>query len=132
MQLVPRTAGVDAYRRVHGEKRVLSAEYLFDENHNIELGTAYMSLVRDRYLRHIKNPYSRFYCAVAAYNTGVGNVAKTFSGTTNLKSAARRINQMSEQEVYDYLMAELPAEETRNYLRKIVTRVENYKHFDMG
>ena len=80
----------------------------------------------------IENPYSRFYCAVAAYNTGVGNVAKTFTGTTSLRSAARRINQMTEQEVYDYLLAELPAEETRNYLRKIVARVENYKHLDMG
>lgn len=132
MQLVPRTAGVDAYSRVHGEKKVVSAEFLFNEQNNIQLGTAYLGMVRDRYLRKIENRHSRFYCAVAAYNTGVGNVAKTFVGTTSLNAAARKINGMTAQEVYDYLQLNLPAEETRNYLRKIVDRAENYKHFDLG
>lgn len=132
MQLVPRTAGVDAYHRVHGEKKVVEPHFLFNEVNNIQLGSAYLHVVRDRYLRKIKNPYSRFYCAIAAYNTGVGNVAKVFSGTTSLNAAARYVNKMSEQEVYDYLLENLPAEETRNYLRKIVARIENYKHLDMG
>ena len=88
--------------------------------------------MRDGYLRLVENPYSRFYCAIAAYNTGVGNLAKTFSGTTSLKSAARRINLMSEQEVYDFLIDELPAQETRDYLVKVLDRVESYKHLDVG
>lgn len=132
MQLVPRTAGIDAYQFVYGEKRVLSPEYLFHEDRNIELGTAYLGLVRDRYLRQIENPFSRYYCAVAAYNTGVGNVAKTFTGRTNLKEAARQINGMTEQEVFAFLVEELPAQETRDYLVKIVDRVEQYRHFDSG
>lgn len=132
MQLVPRTAGVDAYHRVHGEKKVVEPKFLFDETNNIQLGAAYLHVVRDRYLRKIKNPYSRFYCAIAAYNTGVGNVAKTMSGTTSLNAAARRVNQMTEEEVFAHLLENLPAEETRNYLRKIIARIENYKHLDMG
>jgi membrane-bound lytic murein transglycosylase C len=132
MQLVPRTAGIDAYNKVYGEKKVVAPEYLFNEAQNIELGAAYLNVVRDSYFRRVKNPYSRFYCTVAAYNTGIGNVAKTFTGGTSLTAAARKINTMNEQEVYDHLLENLPAEETRNYLRKIVKRVENYKHLDMG
>ena len=132
MQLVPRTAGIDAYQRVHGEKKVVSAEFLFNEINNIELGTAYLNIVRDSYLRHIEDPHSRFYCTVAAYNTGVGNVARSFGGSKNLRSAARRINGMTSDEVYRHLLAELPAEETKNYLRKIVSRQGNYRHLDVG
>jgi membrane-bound lytic murein transglycosylase C len=132
MQLVPRTAGIDAYQRVHGEKRLVSAEFLFDVGNNIELGTAYINIVRDSYLRHIENPFSRFYCTVAAYNTGVGNVARTFADSGSLRSAAAQINGMSAEDVYRHLLRELPAEETRNYLRKIVSRIENYRHLDMG
>ena len=130
MQLVPKTAGIDAHNYVHGQKKVLSPDYLFDETNNLQLGTAYFKLLKSRYLRKIDDPQSRFYCAVSSYNTGVGNLAKTFTGKKNLSKAAKIINTMTAEEVYQYLLVNLPAEETRNYLKKIVKRRAKYIHFD--
>ena len=130
MQLVPKTAGIDAHNYVHGQKKILSPDYLFDETNNLQLGTAYFKLLKSRYLRKIKDPQSRFYCAVSSYNTGVGNLAKTFTGKKNLSKAAKVINTMTADEVYQYLLKNLPAEETRNYLKKIVNRRAKYVHFD--
>jgi membrane-bound lytic murein transglycosylase C len=130
MQLVPKTAGIDAHNYVHGQKKVLSPDYLFDETNNLQLGTAYFKLLKSRYLRKIDDPQSRFYCAVSSYNTGVGNLAKTFTGQKNLSKAAKIINKMTAEEVYQYLLVNLPAEETRNYLKKIVKRRAKYIHFD--
>jgi len=130
MQLVPKTAGIDAHNYVHGQKKILSPDYLFDETNNLQLGTAYFKILKSRYLRKIDDPQSRFYCAVSSYNTGVGNLAKTFTGKKNLSKAAKVINTMTSEEVYQYLMENLPAEETRNYLKKIVKRRAKYIHFD--
>ncbi|NQZ23111.1 MAG: DUF3393 domain-containing protein [Colwellia sp.] len=130
MQLVPKTAGIDAHNYVYGQKKILSPDYLFDETNNLQLGTAYFKLLKSRYLRKIKDPQSRFYCAVSSYNTGVGNLAKTFTGKKNLSKAAKVINTMTADEVYQYLLKNLPAEETRNYLKKIVNRRAKYVHFD--
>jgi len=130
MQLVPKTAGIDAHNYVHGKKKLLSPDYLFDETNNLQLGTAYFKLLKSRYLRKINDPKSRFYCAVSSYNTGVGNLAKTFTGKKNLSKAAKVINKMTAEEVYLFLLENLPAEETRNYLKKIVNRRAKYIHFD--
>jgi len=132
MQVVPKTAGIDAYRHVYGEKKVVSAEFLYDELNNIMMGTAYFNLLDNRYLRDISNGESRFYCAVASYNTGVGNLAKTFTGEKNIRAAANVINAMEPNEVYEFLIENLPALETQNYLRKIVKRAEKYKIFNEG
>jgi len=130
MQLVPKTAGIDAHNFVHGEKKVVSPDYLFDETNNLQLGTAYFKLLQSRYLRKIQDPTSRFYCAVASYNTGVGNLAKTFTGEKNLSKAAKAINNMTPEQVYNHLLSNLPAQETKNYLKKIVSRKTKYEHFD--
>ena len=37
-----------------------------------------------------------------------------------------RINAMSPQEVYDHLLINLPYEETRRYLKKVVARMDKY------
>ena len=42
MQLVPKTAGLDAHLFVHGEKKIVSADYLFNEENNLQLGSAYV------------------------------------------------------------------------------------------
>ena len=130
MQLVPKTAGLDAHLFVHGEKKIVSADYLFNEDNNLKLGSAYFHLLTHRYLRKITNPQARFYCAVASYNTGVGNVAKTFTGRKSITAAVETINGMTPDAVYDYLMNNLPAQETKNYLKKVVTRMAKYQQFD--
>ncbi len=122
MQIVPRSAGMDVYRYLYKKRRLLSPSYLYNSNNNIKLGTAYLPLVYTKYLKDIKNPTSRLYCTIAAYNTGAGNVSRTFSGTTNPSKAARKINTMTPPQVYNYLVKRLKYKETRHYVKKITKR----------
>jgi membrane-bound lytic murein transglycosylase C len=130
MQLVPRTGGLDAYRFLYNERRILSPEYLYDPVNNIKLGVAYLKLLDSRYLRAVEHPQSRLYCAIAAYNTGAGNVARAFSGTTNVRNAASIINTLTPEQVFARLRAQLPFEETQRYLAKVTEARGNYLAWD--
>jgi len=130
MQLVPSSGGLDAYNYVYGEKRVLGPEYYFNPDQNVELGTAYLDLLLSRYLRAIDDEQSRVYCAIAAYNTGAGNVARSFTGNTSVSGAAPIINGLTPQAVFDHMVVNLPYEETRDYLRKVTKARERYRGLD--
>lgn len=126
MQIVPTTAGVDASKLIYGQGKVLSPSYLYEPQNNIELGTAYLSVLYHRYLKKIKDPDTRMWCAVAAYNTGSGNVAKAFVGKASMNRAAPKINQHSAEQAYQRMLKQLPYEETRNYLPKVRSRMDKY------
>jgi membrane-bound lytic murein transglycosylase C len=132
MQIVPRTAGRDVNRFLFKLDEDMPAEKLYIADDNIEAGAAYLHILLNRYLRKINNPQSLLYCAIAAYNTGSGNVAKTFNtdGSRNISKAAKIINAMTPEEVYAKLIANLPYEETRNYLKKIEKRRPIYTFAD--
>jgi membrane-bound lytic murein transglycosylase C len=118
MQLVPTSGGREAYRRAKGEDGVPSKEYLFDAEKNIELGTAYLSVLSYNQLEAIGNTVSREYCVISAYNTGPGNVLRTFD--KNRAEAVNRINRLEPPAVYEKLHTSLPYEETRHYIQKVV------------
>lgn len=118
MQLVPSTGGRDAYSYVKGHDHTPSKEYLFNTDNNIELGTAYLSILDHQYLAAIADPLSREYCTIAAYNGGAGSVFNVFS--SNRTTAAQRINQLSPAEVYRKLRDQHPRDETRRYLVKVL------------
>jgi len=118
MQIVPTSAGRDAYLHVKGKKWTPSKEYLFDARNNIELGSAYLNILDKRYLAGIYNTISREYCVISAYNTGSGNVLKTFS--EDRTKAKKIINSKKPSEVYNKLRSSLPYKETRRYLKKVV------------
>jgi len=126
MQIVPRSAGLDATEQLFGKGRVLSPSYLYSSDKNIEIGATYLNILYYRYLKGIKDPRSRLYCSIAAYNTGAGNVAKAFTGNRKLRAALPRINAMTSQQVYDHLIQNLPYEETRMYLERVVSRMPKY------
>ena len=130
MQLVPSSGGLDAYHYVYGEKLVLGPEYYFNPDQNVELGTAYLDLLLTRYLRAVENEESRTLCAIAAYNTGAGNVARSFSGGTSVRGAASLINALEPEAVYEHLITNLPYEETRNYVKKVTKTRERYRTLD--
>ncbi|XOV88783.1 MAG: murein transglycosylase domain-containing protein [Pseudomonadota bacterium] len=130
MQLVPRSGAMDAYQFVYGEKVLLDPEYLYDPARNVELGAAYLSLLNTRYLRAIENPESRLICAIAAYNTGAGNVSRAFTGGTRVRDAARVINSMTPDEVFEHLKVNLPYEETRRYIEKVTRARKQYQGLD--
>jgi membrane-bound lytic murein transglycosylase C len=126
MQLVPQTAGREAYHRIYGQQRKLTPEYLFDPNNNIELGTAYLHILGSRYLGAIANPLSRTYCIVAAYHAGPSSVGKVFTPEPSFHQAASIINSLKPAEVYKHLVEALPSMESRNYLRDVIKRVNRY------
>jgi len=128
MQIVPQTAGKDATRIIYGKPVLLSPSYLYNDRNNILIGSTYFYLLYYRYLKNIKDPVSRLYCAIAAYNTGAGNVARAFTGTTNIRKAAKIINRMSPGQVYEILMRKLPYEETKNYLKRVSRRIRIYQN----
>jgi membrane-bound lytic murein transglycosylase C len=75
-----------------------------------------------KYLNSIKDPQSRLYCSIAAYNTGAGNVARSFIGSTNILKASHKINAMDSSDVYKHLMRHLPYNETKRYLQHVNER----------
>ena len=127
MQLVPKTGGRDAYLFVYNKDRVLNADYLYVPKNNIELGCAYIKKIRSVYFREIKNDISAYYCTIAAYNTGPGNVAKALTGEKKLKPAINQINKLPPDQLYRKLVNNLPYKESRKYLKTVDGRIEMYK-----
>jgi membrane-bound lytic murein transglycosylase C len=118
MQLVPSSGGREAYRKVKGVDAAPTKEYLFDAENNIELGTAYLGVLTHEQLEKVANLTSREYCVIAGYNTGPGNVMKAFA--KDRATALNTVNGLQPPAVYDRLRTQLPYEETRQYVVKVV------------
>jgi len=127
MQLVPKSGARDAYNYVYKKDKLLSGKYLYNPNNNIELGCAYISKLRHVYFRRIKNNRSAYYCTIAAYNTGAGNVARALTGTTKLRPTAEVANRKTPDQIYNTLLRKLPYKETQHYLKKVNERMNYYQ-----
>lgn len=127
MQIVPQSAGMDTTAYLDGESRLLTPAELYQPEINIRSGAAYLHILYYRYLKAIEHPASRFYCTIAAYNTGAGNVARAFTGYTSVSRAAVVINRLQPDQVLTALMGKLPYQETRDYVEKVVSRVALYR-----
>mgnify|MGYP003694537453 CR=1 FL=1 len=70
-------------------------------------------------LEMVGNPVSREYCVISAYNTGPGNVLRTFN-----KNQADAVNEINRLELLGGLRAAArsacPTPRTRDYLQKVV------------
>lgn len=127
MQLVPASGARDAYRFLYQQDRMVDADYLYNPANNTRLGTAYLHLLLNRYFKKVQDPMSRLWCAVAAYNTGPGNVARALTGTTALSAVPRAIHNLSSDQVYQTLRRSLPYAETRSYVVKVHDALQNYQ-----
>jgi membrane-bound lytic murein transglycosylase C len=127
MQIVPHSAGRDTYKLLYKKKGQPSATYLYNSTNNIQMGSAYLHILYSRYLRKIKNPQSRLYCTIAAYNTGAGNIAWAFTRTHNMNKAAPLINRLTPQQVYNKLLSDLKYDEPKHYLKRVIRRMKVYK-----
>jgi membrane-bound lytic murein transglycosylase C len=119
MQIVPNSAGKDGQKLIYKRNRAPSSSMLFKPDINIQHGCAYLHILNYRYLKSIKNKAAREHCCIAAYNTGAGNVARAFTGKTNVNSAAKIINRMSADEVYRHLRKNLKYKEARDYVKRV-------------
>ena len=126
MQIVPGTAGKDATRKLFKRSRLLSPNYLYNPKKNIEVGSAYLNVLYYDYLNDIKNPESRLYYTIAAYNAGASNVAQAFAGKPSFQDAIETINAMTPQQVLERLVQQAPHRETREYVKKVLKRRNYY------
>eukprot|EP01022_Parablepharisma_sp_SALTPOND_P030588 TRINITY_DN76746_c0_g1_i1.p1 TRINITY_DN76746_c0_g1~~TRINITY_DN76746_c0_g1_i1.p1 ORF type:complete len:515 (-),score=71.76 TRINITY_DN76746_c0_g1_i1:307-1740(-) len=133
MQIVPTTGGVDAYMALKGEKKILSPEYLYNPQNNIELGTQYIELIQSRYLKGVESKEKLFYCSSISYNAGIGNLYRALTGKKSAKtSAIKRINELEPQELYDLLRSSKRlTHEARSYIKKMSERKKLYLAYDL-
>lgn len=117
MQVMQDTAGRDVYQRIYGRSDRPSRNYLLNPANNIDAGSAYLSILRDVYLRDIQGWQKREYCMIAAYNGGAGNLLKAFH--SDRKKAIQRINSLSADDVYRTIVHKHPKAESRRYLEKV-------------
>lgn len=129
MQIVPTSAGHDVNKLVRNIDEPMLANELYKPAVNVETGSAYLNILDKRYLKAIQNDQSRLYCTIAAYNTGAGNVARVFNtdGSRNINRAAKIINQLSPEQVYQQLLTKLPYDETKQYLQRVNARIALYQ-----
>jgi membrane-bound lytic murein transglycosylase C len=129
MQLVPTSGGRAAYQFVYKKDRVLPRSYFYVPDQNIELGCAYLTFVRQAYFGKIKNKEKAYYCIISAYNTGAGNVSRSFTGRTKVSEAIPMIDRLSPGQLYQHLQKKLPYEETRKYVKLVSERMELYQEW---
>jgi len=136
MQLVPTSGARDAYQYLYKQDKIVSDTYLYNPNNNIKLGAAYLHRLYYDYLKGIRSDKSRLWTAIAAYNTGPGNVFRTFAGRYNRsrfgnrenwkRVALREINARSPQQVFQFMQRALPYAETRRYIQKVRSKMGKY------
>src|SRR5690606_29331733 len=98
MQVMGATAGRGGFERLYRRAGQPDRNFHVDPVRNIDIRTAYLTILRDTYLRDVRAPLAREYCIIAAYNGGTGNLLKAFH--KDRKKAVERINKLSAAEVY--------------------------------
>lgn len=136
MQLVPTSGARDAYKYLYNKDKIVTESYLYKPDNNIKLGSAYLSLLYYKYFKGIKSSESRQWATIAAYNTGPGNVFRTFAGKYHRsrfgtrdkwkQTALYEINRRTPEQVYRYMRNSLPYDETRGYIKKVRTKMKKY------
>lgn len=130
MQLVPQTGGREALSFLRGNTATPKRALLFTPESNIQLGSTYLHLLLTRHLGGIKNETSRRYAAIAAYNTGLGNLARAIGGKRNIGNAVAIINSMSPNQLYGVLLRKLPFGETKAYLARVNRDIQLFTDLD--
>jgi membrane-bound lytic murein transglycosylase C len=127
MQLVPVSGGRDAYKHVFKEDKKPSAKFLYNPENNINLGVGYLDLTKNVYFAGVENPAIAYLLTVAAYNTGAGNVARALTGKTQLKTAVKKANSMTTEDIHAALRKNLPYKETQDYVQRVFRRSKIYR-----
>lgn len=126
MQVIPKTAGADVFKLIKNKPGIPTKDYLFDPAKNIDTGTAYLSILRDRYLRDVKHPTTKHYSMISAYNGGAGGVLSTFD--TDRQRAMNKLNQLQPHQAYWALTHRHPKAEARRYLEKVLNFQKEFEH----
>ena len=127
MQLVPKSGGREAYLFVYKDDRILPPSYFYNPKQNIELGSAYLYLLRNRFFAGVEDDEKAQLCVIAGYNTGPGNVSRALTGEGLVNTALPIIEGLKWDKLYQHLKESLPYKETRDYLVKVLDRISLYE-----
>ncbi|WP_319381916.1 murein transglycosylase domain-containing protein [Thiomicrorhabdus sp.] len=127
MQIKADAAGRDVYHLIDRRKGKPSHGELFNPQANIRMGTAYLSLLQNHYLKQIHQPKVRELVAIAAYNGGLSAALALFGKTE--EEAIERLNRLSQRQIYRTLRFSHPAEETRGYIHKVLQAKNRYQRW---
>lgn len=116
MQIKASTAGREVYRH-RGMSGQPSTSQLKDPQQNIDIGTAYLNILEHGPLRGIAQSETMQYALVVAYVNGAGALLRTFS--SDRQTAIEKINALSPDAFYQYIMTHHPAAQAPRYLWKI-------------
>ncbi len=88
MQIIQKSAGKDIYEK-WGMLGVPSVEVLFDPKKNIEIGTRYLDIIGNEYLKELKRNTPKeqakwIYLTFASYKAGIGSVRQMMGGDFSL------------------------------------------------
>jgi membrane-bound lytic murein transglycosylase C len=118
MQIIPKFAGREAYKRTHGKDVVLAHDYYFDPEANIEAGCKYLFILKTIYFKDVEGHLKNRYVAVCGYNWGPTIMRRKIVDQYDFTS-------LSDQGVYNLLREKTPAE-TRNYIQRVTQRMSIY------
>lgn len=91
--------------------------WLFNTSNNLDIGSSYLNLLDNQYLKEINNPRSRHYAMLASYIAGPQNMLQTFS--KNKKEAFSIINDLSSYEVYQSFTNSQSRDDIKNYVSEV-------------
>lgn len=118
MQIKASTAGREVYR-ARGRRGQPASHELRDPAKNIDIGTAYISLLKKKALAGIRDPQTMRYAVIVSYANGAGALLRTFPG--GRARAIAMINAMTPQEFYQHIQRNHPAAQASRYLWKVMT-----------
>ncbi len=124
MQIITTTAGQDVFKH-RGWRGRPTHRYLLNPANNIDVGTAYLALLKNKYLKGIKDPESMRYAIISSYNSGAGAVLRMFASQPQV--AIEKINQLTPSQFYHKLEREHPSAQARRYLQKVTKAQKNYR-----
>lgn len=126
MQIIPKSGGRDANGYVNNRDVSPLPHELYDPDFNIQLGVGYLKKQMKVYFKGVRDKKAAMLCAIAAYNTGQGNVYYALTGKKSSSGVADLVNSMSYDQLYEYLKVHLPHAETRDYIQKVTSKMQKY------
>lgn len=119
MLLVPRGPARDAYNYLYKNDIVLDDGYLQDPAHNVELGAAYLHLLRRQLVPNMEEGDKKNFLVACAYTWGMDKTRDQI-----LKQA--RVQDLTSTQVFTLLSQKTP-ENTRAYLNRVRDRIAMYE-----
>ncbi|AAO26972.1 membrane-bound lytic murein transglycosylase E [Buchnera aphidicola str. Bp (Baizongia pistaciae)] len=117
MQIKPFSAGREVYR-FRGLLNQPSDVDLYDPKINIDIGTSYINILRNKILSGIKNSEILLYATIISYAHGASKLLKSFSYNKTL--AIKKINKMKIKEFLDYIHNKYSEKKAWDYLSKVM------------